>query len=919
MTAPNYFGEPGMRFNQTIQYMLALAVLGVAFCCARAGDTPKTKPLPEGAIQRLGSLHWRHGESITFLALSGDGKRLVTATNDAVLRLWDLGTGTEIRRFVPPADPKGRLAVHTYMQGLTRAAMSRDGKLLAVWLPENIVQLWDVDSGKALRQIKSPANGVGAMEFTPDGKIIALRSVTDRVCHLHDTETGNELRKLKPVPPNGKGGNVSGGPANGTGLAFSPDGKYIALPELEVNNGAVNGSVTLFEVDTGKTVWRVQPPTHGIASIVFSPDGKTLVFNTLSTIHIKDAATGKEIRKLNSVFGANQILFSPDGKMIAVQGRDQSVRLHDPKTGNLLRTINATPGVRRVGFVNFGNGALTTDVVFTNDSQTLILGGQQVPRFFDVATGKEQTLPGGGHGGAVSAVMVSADGKTIASRGAEGVIRIWDVASGKESLQIPEPVGTSAVRFSPDGKLVALGNNDGMVRLFTVADGKQLRQFKAHQGTIATIAFSPDGLKLATRGAYDGSICVFSVANGAELRKITYQDINAGNAAGGVVFLRTVVGQIDGNPLVFSPDGKTLAAFIAPRQVQVQGRQQALPDSNCVRLFDVDTGKEVRRVSMPAGCTIHHLAYSRDGRLLISENLDKTISLWEIASGQERKRFGEPVAAPPTSTSMSFVAIGGFARSGPQMNPVGVTIALSSDGSLIAAPGPKHTIRIVDASIGKEVGTLSGHDGPLSSVVFAADGKTLVSGGHDTTVLAWDLGRLKRTPQAQPNDIQPKEFETLWSDLFSNDARQAGQAVHALIGGSKSSVAHLKDRIQPAEAIDPKIVDQWLRDLDSSNFAKRSTASRELEKLGELAVPALQKLLETQPSLETRRRVEFLVENLTGQHLSPTQIRTVRTIEVLERIGTSEAREMLARLAAGAAGSLTTREARLSLQRLSAK
>jgi WD40 repeat protein len=922
---------PGKRIALHLRSALALAALGVTLACGYAGDGKKPAldadgaALPDGALKRLGSLHWRHGEPITFLAMPADGKTLITATHDSVLRLWDRETGKEIRRFVPDANAKKPApAVSPYLQGLTRAAMSKDGKVLAVALPNNIVQLWDVETGKALRQITSTNNGVGAMAFSPDGNTLAVRGVNDRVCFLHETDTGKEIRKLKPVPPGGMGGNIFGGAGDGTGLAFSPDGKIIALPELEFNNQRVSGSVTLFELATGKEVRRIEAQANGIAGIAFSPDGKTLVFNTHSAIYFHEADTGRQIRQVQAVGGANLIIFAPDGQTLAVKGRDQLVRILDAKTGNPVRTLGELPGQKGGNVFSNPYGVITTDVVFSADSKTLVIGGQQVPRFFDLAKGAEQPLALGGHLGDVSALMISADGKTIASRGAEGVLRVWNADSAAEVRQIVEPRGTSAVLFSPDGKLVAFANNDGVVRLIDVADGKEKRQFKAHQGTIATLAFSPDGQKLATRGAYDGLIRIFDVAKGAELKKITYQTIEAGN--GGAV-VRTVNGQASGGqPLVFSPDAKTLATFVAPYPVYVQGRQQMLPDSNCLRLFDVGTGKEVRQIPMPAGPNawtlgrgIKHLVYSVDGRLLLSENTDKTISLWEIASGQERSKLGEPIAPSAQAFTTSFVVVNGVARSGPLTPPVGVTIAASRDGSLIAAPGPKNTIKILDLALGKEIGSLPGHDGPIASLVFAADGKTLVSGGHDTTILVWDLTRLKREPRPQLADLQQKDFDPLWADLFGNDAGKAGKAVHTLIAASDASVALLKDRIQPTPPLDAKAVEQWLRDLDSSNFTKRAIAIKQLQTVGELALPALQKRLAGQPSLETRRRLEPLLEELTGRNFTPEQVRVIRAIEVLDRVGTPEARKVLERLANGTPGSLTTQHAQMSLDRLIGK
>jgi hypothetical protein len=349
----------------------------------------------------------------------------------------------------------------------------------------------------------------------------------------------------------------------------------------------------------------------------------------------------------------------------------------------------------------------------------------------------------------------------------------------------------------------------------------------------------------------------------------------------------------------------------------VQGRQQVQPDSNCLRLFDVGTGREVRNIPMPAGCTIHQLAYSFDGRLLISENTDKTISLWEVASGQERSRFGQAVAPGPQSISTTFVAINGNFRVGPALAPLGVTVAVSRDGSLIAAPGVNHSIKIFDASLGKEVGTFRGHDGAVTSLVFSPDSKTLLSGSGDTSVLGWDLARLKREPRP-PVAAEPKVLDRLWADLIDSDAKKAGQSLQMLLSATNGSVALLSERIQPAAPVDITKVEQWLRDLDSSNFKQRALATRELQKLGELAIPALQKVLATRPSLEIRRRVEPMLEDLTGRNLSPEQIRIVRAIEVLDKIGTPEAKQLLERLAGGAPGSLTTLQAQMSLDRLNA-
>jgi WD40 repeat protein len=563
------------------------------------------------------------------------------------------------------------------------------------------------------------------------------------------------------------------------------------------------------------------------------------------------------------------------------------------------------------------NGAPTTDLLFTADSKTLVLGGQHMPRFFEVATGKEQELVGGGHRGSLTAMIATDVG--YVSRGAENVLRVWN-AQGKEVRQFGDSANTSTVRFAPDGKSVAIGGNDGAVKLINLDDGKQIKQIKAHESAISAIAFAADGTRFATRGHYDGTLRVFDTAKGTQLKEITYLDVKAGAGAGNaLVIVRTLNGQRDGNPLAFSPDGKTLATFIAPQQVYVQGRQQIRPDSNCLCLYDVATGKEVRRIPMTDGRIIHQLTYSLDGRLLISENVDKTVSFWEIASGQERSRIGSAVNTASQAVATSFVAVGGAVRSGPAIAPIGATIAVSPDGSLVAVPGSDKTIKVFDAYAGKEITSLNGHNGAVTALEFSPDGKKLLSGSTDTTLLVWDVTRLKREPRPQIAKLDAKDLDTLWTELIGSDAVKAGESIKKLIAAANVAVAHLNAHVEPAVGTDGARVDQWIRDLDSTNFKKRAAAAKELDKLGELAIPALQKALAERPSLEIRRRLEPMLDNLTGSILTPEQIRVVRAIEVLDKIGTPLARQALERLAGGAAGSLTTRQAQSVLERQSKK
>jgi hypothetical protein len=171
-------------------------------------------------------------------------------------------------------------------------------------------------------------------------------------------------------------------------------------------------------------------------------------------------------------------------------------------------------------------------------------------------------------------------------------------------------------------------------------------------------------------------------------------------------------------------------------------------------------------------------------------------------------------------------------------------------------------------------------------------------------------------PAAQTTDPGSQKLDRCWTDLAGGDARVAFQAMGDMIAQPKETVALLATKLQPVPHVDTAIIDQLVVDLDSDNFTKRQKATKELEKLDALARPALEKVLAKPPSAEARSRAKNLLDRLDGPISGPDDLRMVRAVEVLERIGDAPARELLARLAKGAPAARLTVEASASLSRL---
>src|SRR5262249_2011586 len=150
---------------------------------------------------------------------------------------------------------------------------------------------------------------------------------------------------------------------------------------------------------------------------------------------------------------------------------------------------------------------------FSPDGKELAVGGASAVRFYDAGTGKEAAGTDG-HRGPVTAVMGTADGKTVISRGADSTIRRWEAATGKELSKFTMPSGTTCVAVAPDGRTVALGNQDNSIRVHDATTGKELHKLSGPTNGAVALAFSPDGKTLAARETADTSIRVYDVEAG---------------------------------------------------------------------------------------------------------------------------------------------------------------------------------------------------------------------------------------------------------------------------------------------------------------------------------------------------------------------------------------------------------------------
>jgi hypothetical protein len=346
--------------------------------------------------------------------------------------------------------------------------------------------------------------------------------------------------------------------------------------------------------------------------------------------------------------------------------------------------------------------------------------------------------------------------------------------------------------------------------------------------------------------------------------------------------------------MLFSPDSRILAAY---------------SDPNTLALWDAMSGRKLTTLPLPNRSQVQSGAFSLDGRCLALDMNDGTVVLWELASGKERRVFGKK--PPPSNNPNMFANVINYGPSAPS----GDKIAFSPDGQQLAHAGLDRSIHVWDMATGATVADLRGHSGTINAVAYAPDGKTLASASSDTTALIWDMSVAQTKPLAK-KALAAKEVEERWQLLKGADAAQAFAAMCDLMASPEEAVAYCKDRLHAAPAVDMAMVTKLIADLDDAVYKVRQKATGELLKIGERAVPPIDKVLSGQPPLEVKKRLEDVREKLITVVLTDEKLRAFRAIEVLERIATPEAQRLLQTLADGAPGAFMTTTATTALARV---
>jgi WD40 repeat protein/uncharacterized caspase-like protein len=528
------------------------------------------------------------------------------------------------------------------------------------------------------------------LAFSPDGRYVATGSV-DHTIKLWEVATGRELRTLT-----GHTGTVKA-------VAFSPDGQTLA-------SGGNDGKIKFWEIASGREAASLAGHAQSVIALAFSHDGRWLASSGADfAVKLWEVASRREARSYTGHFGlAPALAFSPDGSLLASGSRDKTIRLWNVSPAREREPLEHTGEVR--------------SVAFSPDGKTLAAAGHDGKVWlWSLPKARRVKKPGVAPSGLLAAGF-SRDGSKLLTCAEDRTIRIFNPVTLVEISALPDSAGFEkyeTAAFSSDSSWVLGSIGLPAVDLRQTIPGSRVRTLENRNNPVYSVAVSPDGRWLAT-GNKDTTITVWDLFSGRVVASL------AGNAGS--------VGAV-----AFSPDS---------------GRLASGAKGGMIILWDIAAGRELHRwPAHPDG--VNSLVFAQDGRRLISSGVEPVIRVWETETGNEMATMtghtkearalslsadGKQMASAGADQTVRVWDTGSNSAAEPLAGHTGsvFAVAMSADGRLIASGGADRLVKLWDAGAGREIHSLAGLQGRVDSLAFSPDGRYLAAGGATGEIKVWE-------------------------------------------------------------------------------------------------------------------------------------------------------------------------------------
>ncbi|QEI41252.1 hypothetical protein BMF77_01836 [Dolichospermum sp. UHCC 0315A] len=490
-----------------------------------------------------------HTHLVQSVAYSPDSQTLVSGSNDKTIKLWNVTTGKLLQTLTGHSD------------SVLSITYSLDGQTLASGSNDRTIKLWNATTGKLLQTFTGHYDSVTSVAYSPDGQTLASGS-SDKTIKIWQIPAFISKAPVQPTQSQVSQPVVS-----------KPQSQPVTIPAPQTTIPVKN--TKLIKLLIAAILGLIGTQIYGYARYgVFPVNPISVIASLPSGILLERTLTG------HSYF-VYSVAYSPHGQTLASGSLDNTIKLWNVKTGNLLQTLT-------------GDSAFINSVAYSPDGQTLASGGGDNIKLWNVKTGNLlQTLTGHTH--FVYSVAYSPNSQTLASGSRDNTIKLWDVKTGKLLQTLTgHSESVQSVAYSPDSQTLVSGSHDKTIKLWNVKTGKLLQTLTGHSDWVYSVAYSSHGQTLAS-GSGDNTIKLWNVKTGNLLQTFTAHSYLV-------------------NSVAYSPNGQTLASGSS---------------DDTIKLWNVKTGKLLQTFTAHSSSVLS-VAYSPDGQTLASGSSDNTIKIWRL-------------------------------------------------------------------------------------------------------------------------------------------------------------------------------------------------------------------------------------------------------------------------------------------------
>ena len=537
-----------------------------------------------------------HTEDVCSVAVTADGRWVVSGCGGGTLEVWDLGRGQLVRT----------LRGHTKL--VNSVAVTADGRWAVSASDDSTLRVWDLGSGQLVRVLEGHRSSVTSVAVTADGRWAASASV-DRTLKVWDLGSGQLVRTLE-------------GHANwATGVAVTADGRRAVT-------ASADKTLKVWDLDSGQLVRTLEGHTSWALGVAVTADGRWAVSASVDrTLKVWDLGSGQLVRTLEGhSHEVTSVAVTADGRWAVSASLDTTLKVWDLGSGQLVRTLEGhTRGVTSVAVTADGRWAVSAS---WEGTKVWDLGSRPLVRALE------------GHRNSVTGVAVTADGRRAVSASWDGTLRVWDLGSGQLVRTLERTSLLTDVAVTVDGRWAVSACRDGPLKVWDLGSGQLVRTLEGHTNNVSGVAVTADG-RWVVSVSWDRTLKVWDLGSGQLVR--TLEDPTKQMLFGVAVTAdgrRAISASNDGTLKVWDLGSGQLVHTLEGHSnrvnrvaVTADGRWavSASKDST-LKVWDLGSGQLVRTLEGHSH-EVTSVAVTADGRWAVSASEDKTLRVWDLTSG----------------------------------------------------------------------------------------------------------------------------------------------------------------------------------------------------------------------------------------------------------------------------------------------